>query len=99
MSTSKYKSEVTLRYQGKDYTFLYDFAYEEQDFQSIYIGWTMGNYGCDCNRSGMIAEYCNEDFPDLECGNTIELISLKPIEVGVVDGSVALNGTEVINGQ
>jgi hypothetical protein len=96
INTRKFKSEVTLRYQGKDYTFLYDFAHEEQDAQPIYFSWTEGNYSCDCNRSSFIAEYCNEDFPDLECGNTIELVSLKHIEVGIVDGSVALNDTEVI---
>lgn len=33
-----------------------------------------GNYACDCNRSLFINEYCDKDFPDMDCGDTIELI-------------------------
>lgn len=85
----KYKSEVTLRYRGKNYTFLYDYEYEEQSTDNIYFGWTEGNYACDCNRADFINRYCDEDFPEFQCGNTIELISLKAVEVGVVEGSIA----------
>lgn len=87
--TRKFKSEVTLRYQGKEYTFLYDYIHEEKDAEGVYFNWTEGNFSCDCNRSDFIARFCDEDFPELECGDTIKLTSLKSIEVGVVDGNVA----------
>jgi len=87
--TRKYKSEVTLRYKGKDYTFLYYHIYKEQNTNAVYFNWTEGNFSCDCNRSDFIVQYCCSSFPELECGSTIELVSLKAVGVGVVDGSIA----------
>jgi hypothetical protein len=32
-----------------------------------------GRLCCDCTRSGLIREYCNEDFPSTACGNLISI--------------------------
>ena len=32
-----------------------------------------GRLGCDCTRSTLIREYCNEDFPSCPCGNAIAI--------------------------
>lgn len=86
----KFRSKVTLRYQEKNYTFLDKFEFSAENADAVLFNWTEGNYSCDCNRSDFIARYCREeDFPELECGGTIELLSLKAVEVGVVDGSIA----------
>jgi len=32
-----------------------------------------GRLSCDCTRSALIREYCNEDFPHRPCGNQIAI--------------------------
>lgn len=51
-----------------------DREYEESAAEYM---WRDGNYGCDCNRSLFIARNCDEDFPEMPCGETIELVSLE----------------------
>lgn len=71
---------ITLAYEGKEYVYPDDFNYEgwdelrNADYQVIHM-YTEGNYGCDCNRSDFIAQHY-EDFPEMECGDTITLVSI-----------------------
>ncbi len=73
---------ITFAYQDKEYTYKHEFAdpndpdwTTEQLAEYMYVG---GNYSCDCSRSDLIREYCDETFPEMECGEKIELVSLSP---------------------
>lgn len=68
----------------KTYTVKSEFKYNNCIYQStetyksditspegIEFSYTEGNMSCDCNRSRIINE-----LPDMECGETIELITL-----------------------
>jgi hypothetical protein len=73
---------ITLEYHGKQYTYQQEFtetnsAYKTTEELVEYL-YEEGNYACDCNRSAFIAEHCDEDFPELECGREIKLVSLEP---------------------
>ena len=74
---------VTLRYQGKEYTFVDGYDYQpwhhsdgtvaRTAFEVAEYLYTEGNYGCDCNRSAFLARYCGVDFSDgAECGEDEE---------------------------
>ena len=52
---------VTLSAEGIGYKF----TEEEQLIR--------GRLSCDCTRSALIREYCNEDFPPRPCGNHIAI--------------------------
>ena len=68
---------VTLKYKDKGYIFKYDwgkYSIEGADFM-----FEEGNYSCDCNKSIFIRQYCDKDFPEMECGQKIKLINLKHI--------------------
>lgn len=89
---------VTLRYRGQEYTFEDNSEYQpwlhgdgtvaRTPFEVAEYMYTEGNYGCDCNRSMFLADYCGVDFQGhensiyehgewaLNCGNEIELVSL-----------------------
>lgn len=74
----KMKYTITLEYQGKTYSFIDEFNDSprgDPDHNAVYC-YTEGNFGCDCNRSEYIIYYCAPDFPDMECGDTIKLISI-----------------------
>jgi len=70
-----YIVRVWLHYNGVTYS--YEDAFE--DAHMAEYQYTDGNYGCDCNRSLFIARHCDPDFPDMECGETIELLRLEHI--------------------
>ena len=59
------RTSVTLVYSGRSYTFA-------QDVEKV----IKGKLGCDCTKSLLIRDYCDPDFPALECGQQIELVSL-----------------------
>ena len=63
----------TYEYEGKRYTFEYDFG-EGYTKDEAEFAFTQGNYSCACNISHFIRSYCDEKFPDLECGTNIELV-------------------------
>lgn len=69
--------KVRLRYQSKEYEFIddhSDFDYEGADQANTYW-WAEGNGACDCNRSIYIRRHCDKDFPEMPCGDEIELIN------------------------
>jgi hypothetical protein len=76
----KYKADITLQYQDKTYNFVDPWLWH--DFNTALFDYEQGNDSCDCTRSGHIADHCDKDFPHLPCGNTITLVSIKPIEIG-----------------
>lgn len=74
---------ATLEYEGKQYTVTESYHeswYEGAECEPAYyveFTWSDGNNSCDCNRSALIAEQCDEMFPMLECGDEIKLVSLQ----------------------
>jgi hypothetical protein len=63
------RTSVTLSYSGRSYTFA-------QDVEKV----IKGKLGCDCTKSLLIRDYCNPDFPALECGQQIEVVALVEVE-------------------
>lgn len=73
---------ITLAYEGKEYTYQHEFSetndtYKTTEELAEYM-YTEGNYACDCNRSDFITRNCDANFPEMECGDTIKLVSLTP---------------------
>jgi hypothetical protein len=66
----------TFKYKDKEYIIDYDFGYEYPK-ESAEFMFSDGNYACDCNRSVFIQRYCEPSFPEMDCGNKIELLGLK----------------------
>ena len=67
---------ITLAYAGHIYRFPYDFGNEYPEDSARFM-WTDGNYGCDCNRALFIAEYCDPEFPEMDCGDEIAVLDLQ----------------------
>ncbi len=78
-----YAVRVYLRYKGVTY------SYEEmfEDAHMADYQYREGNYACDCNRSLFIGRYCDPDFPELVCGEEIELVALTPVETIIAEAS------------
>jgi len=68
--------KIVLRYQNKEYVLFDECKYRD----GLEFNWTEGNYSCDCNRSLFIKRQCDPDFPKMECGETIELVSLEEVK-------------------
>lgn len=64
------------KYKGKDYFISYDFG-EGYPYSSAKFMYEEGNYACDCNRSIIIRRDGYPDFPDLDCGEEIEMVELR----------------------
>lgn len=69
-----------LRYRGKEYRVAQDCGLEYPVSAAQYM-WLDGNYSCDCNRCLFIRDQCDPGFPDLECGEEIEMPRLLVVEV------------------
>ena len=69
-------AKVELSLNGRGYSFENDFGYGYEKSSARFM-WTDGNYGCDCNRSLFIQRQCDESFPEMECGDSIELTKLE----------------------
>ncbi len=71
--------KVVLEYLGRRYEFIddhSDFDFQGYDNPSGYW-WEEGNGSCDCNRSLYIARHCDPHFLEMDCGDTINLVSLE----------------------
>lgn len=71
-----FKASVVLRHRAREYAFIMDFAPIDYCIGSAKYIFEEGNYSCDCNRAIFISRYCNTRFPDMDCGDTIELVSV-----------------------
>jgi hypothetical protein len=67
--------KVTLSYKGKQYVIIEGFPddYPEESARFLFAE---GNYACDCNLSMFIQQQCDE-FPKLDCGETIDIVSIE----------------------
>jgi hypothetical protein len=69
--------KIVLEYKGKRYEFIDDhssFTFDGADTPSDYW-WEEGNGACDCNRALYINRNCDKEFPEMTCGDTIDLVS------------------------
>jgi len=73
MTHKRTVAEIGLRYKNKDYYYEDDFGYE-YPADAAEFQYKENNYSCDCNRSLFIQRNCDEDFPEMDCGDEIELI-------------------------
>ena len=64
---------ATLRYQGREYTVVAECGGRITVELALFL-WTEGNNSCDCQRAEYIREQCDPDFPELDCGDEIELV-------------------------
>lgn len=81
---SEHKFIITLQYRNKRYSYWDKFKAWDEGRSAPHVAEYMydeGNYGCDCNRSSFIGNYCDTRFPEMRCGNKIKLISIR--EIGV----------------
>jgi len=67
---------VTLKYNDKLYTYEDNFGKEFPE-DVVRFQYEENNYSCDCNRSLFIQRYCDESFPEMGCGDEIELVELE----------------------
>ena len=58
-------ASVTLAYQGTSYTF-------NEDDQTV----LKGRLACDCEKSRLIRDACDSEFPLLKCGAEIIVVSV-----------------------
>ena len=59
-------ASVTLAYAGTSYTF-------DEDDQTV----LKGRLSCDCEKSRLIREVCDAEFPVLKCGAEIVVVSVE----------------------
>lgn len=76
------------KYDSKEYVTIHDdyifdqpLDYPEQ-WEYIY---REGNYSCDCNKSLFIQQQCDPNFPEMTCGEKIEMVSLEKLDKGGKD--------------
>lgn len=84
--------KATLGYEGKQYTVVVEGLQDH-----FHYHWEDGNYGCDCNRSLFIRRYCEPNFPDMGCGETIELIDLEETDEPLSEKLPAWGDDDPIN--
>jgi hypothetical protein len=74
-----FKVKMHLRHDGKDFQFDWDSYYPTEDAARFDI--EENNYSCDCNRSLLIQQELDSSFPQMECGDTVELVDyqLEPV--------------------
>lgn len=73
-TTPYWEIEVTLKYKDSIYI-LIDQAWENEYGEVDYM-WERGNFSCDCNKSLFIQRQCDENFPEMSCGDEVVLISV-----------------------
>ena len=67
------KVRVTLRYGNRQVTFVHPTDYTP--WSAADFAWVEGNLECDCSRG--LAWNDVEPFPEIDCGNEIELAELR----------------------
>lgn len=67
---------ITCLYKEKEYKFDYNFGKEYPDDAAEFMFFE-GNNSCDCNKCLFIQRYCDEAFPDMDCGDEIKIIDFR----------------------
>lgn len=73
------KVSVTLKHNDKEYSFITE-GCKYDTFAAAQFMWNKGNFSCDCNKSLFIQRYCDESFPDMECGDDVKLVNIEVVE-------------------
>lgn len=63
--------KIKLKYKNKEYIIEDDYPYDHYYYDGLPYIWEEGNYSCDCNKSLFIINQCDENFPELPCGDEI----------------------------
>lgn len=69
---------VTLKYKDRTYYYEDNFGKEFPE-DVVKFQYEKNNYSCDCNKSLLIQRYCDESFPEMNCGDEIELVNLEVV--------------------
>jgi len=70
---NKRKFEIIFKFNGKTYTM------HDVGSYSLYHIYEDGNNSCDCNRSLLIRKHCDKNFPIMDCGEKIKLVSIREV--------------------
>ena len=68
------KVEIIVKYRGKTYSWVDT----DKSLELASYMYEDGNYACDCNLSLFIKRNCDKSFKEMDCGEKIELVSIKP---------------------
>lgn len=71
-------ARVVLKHGYRKFRLTTDYGRGYPESAARYV-WESGNYSCDCNRSLFIREQCDPSFPDMGCGEEIELVSIEVV--------------------
>ena len=70
---------IKLKYKCKIYdikeTWIKNYGWDTKE-EGVRYMYEEGNYSCDCNRSLFIQRQCDKNFPEMDCGEKIKLISI-----------------------
>lgn len=64
---------ATLRHEGREFTVVAHYG-GRISVGTVLSIWEDGNDSCDCNRCLYIRDQCDPAFPDMGCGETIEMV-------------------------
>ena len=67
---------MKLKYKDKTYNIIdenFPLAYPNH---TVWFMYEEGNYSCDCNKSSFIKRQRDPQFPEMECGDEVELVDL-----------------------
>ncbi len=77
------KFMVEMRYLTKEYKFCVTFDTSDGSSNEVpdevRCLFEEGNFSCDCNKSALIRQYCDADFPEMDCGDSITLLTIEPV--------------------
>jgi len=71
---------IVLRHNNREFAVRDEFNGRITLGVALFI-WEDGNNSCDCNRSLMIRTQCDPAFPELPCGDTIEMVGDPCVEL------------------
>ena len=69
---------VTLEYKDQIFNYEDNFGKEFPE-DVVRFQYEENNYSCDCNRSLFIQRYCDESFPEMNCGDEIKLLNIEVV--------------------
>lgn len=67
---------MTFKYNGNEYYYEENFGKEYTEDSARFMFFD-GNYSCDCNKSLFIQRECDESFPEMGCGDEIQIADFR----------------------